>query len=75
MFGTCVRGGQSMIHPFFFEVVFPAQNDKLLIGTPDWHAYLAVAGTEEEVECIPDLQWTSYYGHPEVTRKLNSPSD
>lgn len=105
----------------FFEVVFPVQNDKLIIGTPDWEfalgaalvkgfewgtvtgrlsaaysaeesklefgeyaleylkrlspawrVYLAVEGEEDEVEAIPELQWTFHHGRPEMTLKLNS---
>ena len=105
----------------FFEVVFPVQNDKHIIGTPDWEfklggalvkgfswgtltgrasvaytaeenkvefgeyaleylkrlspswrAYLALEGEEDEVDCIPELQWTFYQSRPRMTLILNS---
>ena len=94
----------------FFEVVFPVQNDKHIIGTPDWEfklggalvkgfswgtltgrasvaytaeenkvefgeyalEYLALEGEEDEVDCIPELQWTFYQSRPRMTLILNS---
>lgn len=39
---------------------------------PDWKIYFAVEGDQDEVEAIPEVQWTFRRGRPSMTLKLNS---
>jgi len=40
--------------------------------SPSWKAFLAVEGSEDELECIPELLWTFREAAPRMTLVLNS---